>query len=100
MSKAKVKTTGLKNAAAFFEMSGMRFKKKDKHHPFLVFVPEDETNVRVDLVENAEQLVKYPAATKVMAQWPGKSRSDFFQFTVGQLRRHIRENPRHVCQLI
>ena len=95
----KLNTTGRRDVTAFFEMSGIRFKKKEKHHPYIAF-RRGTDGVKVEVVESPEQLLKMPARTKVMAQWAGKSRSDFFQFTVGQLRTHLKKNPKHACQVI
>lgn len=60
--------------------------KKLTHHPFIVFT-EEGTDVTVEIVENYSKLMEYPDNTKVMCQWPGQWRSDFFQFCVGNIRR-------------
>jgi len=94
-----IETTGKANASAYFERSGIRYGDKLNHNPFLVF-EEDSKNINVKIVNTISDLVKYPSRSKVMAQWPGKQKSDFFKFTVGDLRKHIRENPRHTCQKV
>ncbi|HEY3054040.1 MAG TPA: hypothetical protein VGK04_11705 [Thermoanaerobaculia bacterium] len=60
---------------------------------FLVFVVEP-FKVEVKLVFSAKDLLTFPEDTKVMAQWRGQYRSDFFQFTVAQFRNYIAEQPK------
>jgi len=95
----KIITTGTKSPTAYFELSGIRNKKKLPQHPFIVFRQYTDRAV-IEIVDKPEELVKLPARTKVMAQWPGKKKSDFVKFNVGQLKRHIQENPKHACQII
>lgn len=92
-------TSGTKSPTAYFELSGIRNKKKLLQNPFIVFRRQTDRTV-VEIVESPEELVKLPMKTKVMAQWPGKKKSEFVRFTVGQLRRHIVDNPKHACQVI
>lgn len=94
-----IKTSGLKTVNAYFERSGIRYGDKLQHTPFLVFKETDE-GTEVKIVDNIVDLVKCPAKSKVMAQWKGKKKSNFFQFTVGKLRQHIKDNPRHTTQKI
>jgi len=95
----KLITTGTKSPTAYFELSGIRNKKKLVQNPFIVFRQYDDRTV-VEIVEDPTELLKLPMKTKVMAQWPGKKRSEFVRFTVGQLRKHIEDNPKHACQVI
>lgn len=95
----KLKTAGSKNTTPYFELSGIRSTKNLNHTPFLVF-QEKNGEISTEIVSKPEDLLKLPAKTKVMAQWRGKKKSDYFQFTVGQLRKHIAENPKHACQVI
>jgi hypothetical protein len=57
-----------------------------------VFLITGDT-VEVGIVDNAKKLLELPDDTKVMSQWRGEWRSDYFQFKVGDLRRHIADNP-------
>jgi len=95
----RIETTGSNNKTAYFQLSGIRSKKTLPHNPFIVFRQYEDRTV-VEIVESPEELVKLPAKTKVMAQWPGKKRSDFVRFTVGDLRKHIADNPKQACQVI
>ena len=76
----------------FFENSGVREGRGIHHHPFIVFKRSDE-RINVEVVEDPKQLLTMPPRTKVIAQWKGKKRSNFFRFTVGQLKKHITDNP-------
>ena len=88
-----VQTTGRNDLWDYFEQSGIRERKTLKHTPFLVFQIEGRT-VTVRCIDNAKDLLTWPDDTPVMGQWQGQWRSDFFQFTVGQLRAHVTAHPR------
>lgn len=90
--KMKLITAGKEACSAYFEKSGIRYGQRLDHTPFVVF-SEQKDAVTVDIVDNAQDLITYPVDTKVMAQWAGRDRSDFFRFTVGDLRKHIKANP-------
>jgi hypothetical protein len=82
---ATIVTTGRTDIEDFVNKSSDNFTGfNTNHHPFIVF--EELDVVRVKLVEAIGDLLSYPDQTKVMAQWPGNFRSDFFQFTVGEVR--------------
>lgn len=83
----------------FFEDSGLRNNKPQKQHPYLILRPT-KTRVNLDLVYTAEELLEMPDTTRVLAQWKGKKRSDFYEFNVGCLRKYIEENPRQARQAI
>lgn len=60
------------------------------HHPFLVF--EHDPNLpglHIRIVKTVSGVLAFPDDTPVMLQWPGKARSDWFHFTVGDLRDHL-----------
>jgi len=86
----KVITAGRTDLKEFFEQSGNFSGGKLTHTPFLVFL-EEESAIRVRIVESAEQLLSFPDETPVMGQWQGNYRSDFFQFTVGDYRPYADE---------
>lgn len=92
-NEMKLITAVKKAPSVFFEKSGIRTKKKFKHHPFLAFVRK-EGMVTVKVVDSSEELIKMPKRTKVIGQWPGKTRSDYFEFSVGRLRDYIQNNPK------
>ena len=76
----------------FWEESGIRSNRATNQHPFLVLRPT-KTRVNVDVVTNVEDLLELPTNTRILAQWKGKKRSDFYSFKVGDLRSYISENP-------
>ena len=83
----------------YFRLSGIRESKKLVHTPLLVFIATEDT-VQVHIVENPKDLLSYADETKVMGQWRGQWRSDFFRFTVGQLRQYLADHPRESYQVI
>jgi hypothetical protein len=83
----------------FFEESGLRSNKPQKQHPYLILRPT-KTRVNLDLAHTAEELLELPDNTRVLAQWKGKKRSDFYSFKVGCLRKYLEENPRQPRQAI
>ena len=77
----------------FFEISlKYNLKTKFKHAPFIVI---DEKSKAISIVDNVEALLneygKKPT-TKLMKQWTGEWKSDFFNFTVGDLQTAIKNN--------
>lgn len=94
-----LKTAGRRDIDAFFSESGVLFAGKLPHTPFLAFVEKDN-DVQVEIVDKVEELLQKPDETKVMAQWRGDWRSDFFQFTVGEIREvYERLNPQGAAAL-
>lgn len=83
----------------FFEESGIRSNRATKQHPFLILRPS-KTRIKVDLATSIEDVLGLPANTRIMAQWKGKTRSDFYTFRVSELKRHIEENPRQARQKV
>ncbi|WP_437713415.1 hypothetical protein WMF45_46785 [Sorangium sp. So ce448] len=80
----KVKLAGRTDVGdIFWQQSGI-LDAKLVHTPFLVF-KEVEDGIEVEIVEQASALSAYPRQTKVMVQWRGEWRSDFFQMTVGDV---------------
>jgi len=77
----------------FFEESGIRLCRTERHHPFLVLNRTGESTTNIDVVDNTMDLIKYPARTRVLTQWRGNRRSDYYKFTVGELRQHLRAHP-------
>ena len=76
----QVITSGRTDVSEYFEGSGIRDWEKLPHTPLLVFQVTDDT-VTVRIVNDPRDLLEFPDDTKVMGQWRGQWRSDFFQFT-------------------
>jgi len=95
----EVVVSGRTDVKEYFQKSGIREYKKLKHTPLLVFL-RGEGIVEVNILDCADELLAYPNDTKVMGQWKGEWRSDFFQFTVRQFRDHIAEYPRELWQIV
>lgn len=74
---------GRKELDDLFEKSDVLFGRLP-HHPFLVF-EQSASQVKVHVVDSARKLKNFNPSCKVMVQWPGKWRSDFFQMTVGDV---------------
>ncbi len=83
----------------FFEESGIRSDRSTNHHPFLV-LRQTKTRIKVDLVKKVQDLLKMPDNTRIMAQWEGVNRSDFYFFKVSDLKKHIQEYPKQPKQKI
>ncbi len=88
----KIITSGRTDLAEYFRLSGIRECKKLTHTPFLIFLASQDA-VEVRVVDDAKKLLGYPDDTPVMNQWRGQWKSDFFQFKVADLRKHIAEHP-------
>jgi hypothetical protein len=84
----KLVTSGRTDVDDFFRLSGIRESKRLSHTPFLVFSASDD-GIEVRIVDNAKTLLAYSDDTKVMAQWSGNYKSDFFHFNVGDFREYV-----------
>lgn len=88
MSKSTPVFVGGKKApSTYFQKSGILTGKRQTQRPFLAFRRNDN-GVNVEVIEDINELVKLPAKTRVMTQWEGKNRSDYVNFTVGDLRKY------------
>jgi len=85
-------TAGRTDIQDYFSKSGLfdDGKKKLMHTPFLVFIRSGEV-LTVQIVSTPDMLLRLADEVKVMGQWPGVNRSDYFQFTVGQYRAFAKE---------
>lgn len=83
----------------FFEESGIRCNRTEKQHPYVVMNPT-ETRMNVDVCYSAGELLDLPDTTKVLAQWKGKGRSDFYRFTVKEFKKHLADNPKQARQRV
>lgn len=52
------------------------------HYPVIAFLDEPTP------LNDKNQILNLPDDTKCMGQWRGENRSDYFQFTAGQYKRH------------
>ncbi len=95
----RVVTNGRTDLDDYFRLSGIREHKKLPHTPFLVFVVV-ENIVEIQIVDSASKLLEFPDGTQVMAQWRGQWKSDFFKFTVGDLREYIVKTPPNSHQVV
>ena len=89
----KLTLDGRTDLESYFELSGIRDYSKLSHTPFLVFVAS-KTEIKVEIVDGIKKLLKFPDDTKVMNQWQGQWKSDFFQFTIKDLKTFIKKNPK------
>lgn len=87
-----VTLSGKSATSTFFEKSGIRRGTNQAQRPFLAFSRKNN-KVNVEIVEDIRTLVRMPRKTRVMTQWEGKNRSDFYRFTVGDLQEYIEEHP-------
>lgn len=86
---ARTRTYGDNDLEAFFAKSGVLEDQYLTHTPFLVFQDVGDRIV-VKVVHSALTLVTdYPPETKVMVQWAGRWRSDYFQMTAGDVRAEL-----------
>lgn len=86
-----VVTAGRTDLDDYFRLSGVLTYKRLNHTPFLVF-EERDSEVVVQIVYSARELLNFPKETKVMGQWRGEWRSYFFQFTVSDVQAFMAEN--------
>ena len=56
-----------------------------KLSPYIAFVEKDE-NIIVRVIIKVDEVLELPDETKLMCLWPGKYRSDYFQFSVAELK--------------
>jgi hypothetical protein len=68
-------------------------------YPFLIFTVN---NLKVEVVRSSSinELLRYPDETRVMKQWPGQWRSDFFHFSVGELRKFRNRKGSKILNLV
>ena len=88
-----------KSNSHFFEDSGIRKNRTQLQHPFLILRPT-KTRLNMDVVYTTEELLEMPDNTRVLAQWKGKKRSDYYSFKVGCLRKYLEDHPRQQNQRI
>jgi hypothetical protein len=84
----EIVTTGRTDLDNLFQKSYILSSKKLTHTPFIVFQELDDSIVVV-LAKNKDDLLAFPDETKVMVQWQGNWRSDFFHLTVGDVREYL-----------
>jgi hypothetical protein len=85
---AAVHVPGRTQLSAFFGKSGLFEKPSWHHHQALAFIVQGQL-VSVRICGTLEALLKLPDETPVMQQWPGKWDSDWFTYTVGDVRGYL-----------
>jgi hypothetical protein len=77
----------------FFAQSGV-LDAESPHQPFLILFVRADGLVVVSAQPRLELVLALPDETMLLRQWTGRARSDFFRFTVGDLRAALvaREN--------
>lgn len=83
----KIITTGRTDLEKFFSKGSILQNIQRSHHPFLAFSIFNDT-VEVKIFKKVKNLVYSDLSndTKIMVQWEGRWRSDFFHFDLGKLR--------------
>ena len=71
----------------FFQKNCLTMSDANLHFPFLIFVRKDY-ELEVKVANDPMVLLNYPDDTQIMKQWPGAKRSDYFTFTIGQLKEY------------
>lgn len=84
----KIVTDGRTDIKDLFKISGILEASKLNHTPFLAFIASGD-KVTVEIVNSAKKLLTYPNPTPVMVQWRGQWSSDFFRFTVKDVRQYL-----------
>ena len=87
-AKMNIITTGRTDIESYFRLSGVLESQQLAHTPFIVF-NSDGANVSVEIVRSVQDLLTYSEDTKVMGQWGGKYRIDFFQFTIKDVKKFL-----------
>ena len=83
----KIKGSFRQDFKRMFELTDILSSKELKHTPFIVLGDEG-----VALSFSAIDLVRtYEIQTKVLVQWKGEWRSDFFLLTVGDVKLALAE---------
>lgn len=95
----RIRTAGRTDCADYFERSGIRSSTDLPHTPIHVFLPQ-RASIEVSLVRRPAALLALDDAVCCMGQWPGAYRSDWFQFTIGQLKAHLAEHPKDHYQVM
>ena len=75
-----------KPEAAYFDWVLSIRKAERQASPFIVVLNGD-----THAVVNVDRLTTYPDQTEVLQAWPGKYRTDIFQFKVIDLVKYIQE---------
>jgi len=83
-----IELDGRTDLTDLFAISDVLSRSKKDHYPFLVFI-ECEQSVKVSIYKEIDALIdsSLDDSTKIMIQWAGQWRSDFFQFTLGDLKK-------------
>ncbi len=82
----KILTVGRRDLEDLWEKSDILTHYSRNHHPFLVFVEKGD-KIEVRIYKHLNELIKsnLPANTRIMVQWKGNWKSDFFHFSFEEL---------------
>ena len=84
--QAQVATVGRTDLRPFFEKSDLFDGRGWRHHHALAFIVQGPL-VMVRICSSPEEVLKLDDSTPIMQQWPGRWDSDWFTYTVGELRK-------------
>jgi hypothetical protein len=92
---AKVIVLDCRNDLKNFFDNGLKYEIDStcKHYPFLVYETKG-AEVHIHIIGKARDVInKFGSKknTKVMKQWPGQWKSDFIEFTVGELSDLVKQ---------
>lgn len=84
-------------ARHFFEKAGIVNLPASPFNPYLLFVTGvDNTSVQVIQTARRADVLCYDDNVQVMIAWPGRvNHTDYFTFTVGELREYVNSLPRY-----
>jgi len=84
-------TSGRNDVEEYFKRVVLAYGKLTKT-PLLAFIISEDT-VKIEVITNPGLTLDLPDDTKMMGQWEGEWRSDFFKFSAGELKTFVREHP-------
>lgn len=87
MSKIRIKTYGRDDLENLWKKSDVLDGEKRERHPFLVFLVE-ENEIIVKEYKYLKHFINldYADDTRIMVQWEGNWRSDFFHFSFKEIK--------------
>lgn len=82
----KIKTIGREDLENLWKNSNILSHFKREHYPFIVFIQKDQ-EIEVVIYKELSRLISanLPETTRIMVQWKGNWRSDFFHFSLIEL---------------
>lgn len=93
----KIITSGRTDLDEYFKLSGVLEWESLNHTPFLAFVEKDDV-IEVQIIGRLRDLLLLPAETRIMSQWQGQWRSDFFTYDVYDIKQAYEEKKERDAQ--